>query len=529
MITSKDLRQNNILKTYIPDGLEISREGNIISYCVDVNNIVQTCNKLYFSHKLQLKTITAVDERNDGGWFRVLYVFGIPRENIFLVPYIVLSNKEDFPSITKDIHEASGYERKIKTFFGLSPIGHPRIQKILLHESWPDTIFPLRKDFNWQTKPEEIHELYDSQKVKGEGIYEIPVGPVHAGIIEPGHFRFSVAGERIVLLKPKLGYKHKGAEKLFEILPMEDKVRLSERISGDTSFTHSMAFCQAIENLSDIEIPERAKYLRVIFSELERLANHINDIGFIMLDTGYNFGGSNCARLREVVMQWNERLTGSRFLRGVNTIGGVTRDIESKIAKELLSALKKIHRDFNEVIEISQSSSSLINRLSGTGKTDRQIAMDHGIIGVAGRAIGFGHDVRIEYPYAVYNKFKFNIALEKNGDVLARWMVRIKEIHSSMFILEEAILEIPSDKKLKSDKKAILRKNSYGIGIAEGWRGDIVYFVITDSSGHVNRIDVRDPSFINWTILEHSVNNEIIPDFPLINKSFNLSYSGNDL
>ncbi len=523
------MKKTNIIKTYIPDGLETKIEGNIISYCVDVCNIVQICNKLYFTHNLQLKTITAVDERNDGGWFRILYVFGVLKENIFLVPYIILDNKEEFPSITKDIHEASGYERKIKTFFGLSPVGHPSIQKILLHENWPDTVFPLRKDFNWQTKPEEVHESYESQKVEGEGIYEIPVGPVHAGIIEPGHFRFSVAGEKIILLKPKLGYKHKGSEKLFEILSMEDKVRLSERISGDTSFTHSLAFCQAIESLSDIEIPERAKYLRVIFSELERLANHINDIGFIMLDAGYNFGGSNCARLREVVMQWNERLTGSRFLRGVNNIGGVTRDIGSKTASELLDALGKIHQDLNEVIEVSQSSSSLINRLSGTGKIDRQIAMDHGVIGVAGRALGLVRDARIDYNYAAYNKLKFNIALEKNGDVLARWKIRIKEIHSSMLILEQVIQGIPPDKKLKSDKKVILKKNSLGIGITEGWRGDIVYLVVTNSSGHVNRVDVRDPSFINWTILEHSIINEIIPDFPLINKSFNLSYSGNDL
>lgn len=518
-----------ILKTYIPDGLEVKKEGNTISYCVEASNIVQICNKLYFSHKLQLKTITAIDERNDGGWFRILYVFGVPKENVFLIPYIILDNKEEFPSITKEIHEASGYERKIKTFFGLSPIGHPSTQKILLHENWPDTVFPLRKDFNYQTRPEEAHGIYESQKVKGEGIYEISVGPVHAGIIEPGHFRFSVAGEKIILLKPRLGYKHKGSEKLFEILPMEEKVRLSERISGDTSFTHSMAFCQAIENLSDIEISERAKYLRVIFSELERLANHINDIGFIMLDTGYNFGGSNCARLREVVMQWNEKLTGSRFLRGVNSIGGVTRDIENKTAKELLKELKELHRDFNEVIKVSQNSSSLINRLSGTGRIDRRIAMDHGVIGVAGRALGFGHDARIEYPYAAYNKFKFNIVLEKNGDVLARWTIRIKEIHSSMLILEQAILGISLDKELKSDKKIILKKKSYGIGITEGWRGDIVYIVVTDSSGKVNRVDVRDPSFINWTIMEHSVNNDIIPDFPLINKSFNLSYSGNDL
>ena len=367
------------------------------------------------------------------------------------------------------------------------------------------------------------------QKVGGEGIYEIPVGPVHAGIIEPGHFRFSVAGEEIILLEAKLGYTHKGIEKLFEVLPLEGKVRLAERVSGDTSFTHSLAFCQAIENLADIEVPQRAQYLRVIFSELERLANHLNDIGFIMEDTGFSFGGSNGARLRESIMQWNERLTGSRFLRGVNTIGGVARDIDDTTCKELLSGLKKIHLDFNEVIEIAHGSSSLHDRLAGTGKLDRQIALDHGATGVAGRALGIAHDARLEYPYAAYDRFKFEIALETEGDVQARWSVRIKEVNSSMAILEQALLGIPADKELKSNKKIHLRGSSCAVGVAEGWRGDIVYFVVTDTGGHVSRVDVRDPSFLNWPLVGHACEGNMVPDFPLINKSFNLSYSGNDL
>lgn len=523
------MKQDEIIKKYIADKFEAKKDGNTIVYNVPIGDIADIFKKLYFEHKLPLKTITATDERNGGDGFRIYYVFGVPKENVFLAPYSTLKNKEEFPSITKDIHEASGYERKIKSFFGLNPVGHPHPQQIVLHENWPDTIFPLRKDFDWQKRPAEAHGSYKFQKVEGEGIYEIPVGPVHAGIIEPGHFRFSVAGEEIMLLEAKLGYTHKGIEKLFEVLPMEGKVRLSERVSGDTSFTHSLAFCQAIENLSDIEVPKRAQYLRVIFSELERLANHLNDIGFIMLDTGYNFGGASGARLREIIMQWNERLTGSRFLRGVNTIGGVMRDIANGTKTELLSALKKLHRDFNEVIEIAKSSSSLLNRLSGTGELDRQIALDHGVIGVAGRAMDIAHDARIEYPYAAYDKLKFDIALENEGDVQARWSVRIKEVHSSVAIIEQALQDMPLDKELKSNKKMTLRCNSCGVGIAEGWRGDIVYFVVTDSVGQVSRVDARDPSFINWPLVGHAGKGNVVPEFPLINKSFNLSYSGNDL
>ncbi len=523
------MKQDVIIKKYIADKFEAKKEGNVVVFNVPIEQITEICKKHYFEHKLQLKTITATDERGAGKGFKIFYVFGAPGEHAFIVPFIVLKNTESFPSITREMHGASGYERKIKTFFGLEPAGHPQSRRVMLPDNWPEDVFPLRKDFHWQERPAPANTPYEFQKVAGEGIYEIPVGPVHAGIIEPGHFRFSVAGEEIVLLEARLGYKHRGIEKLFEILPLDNKVRLSERISGDTSFTHSLAFCQAVEMLAGCEVPEQAAYLRVVFSELERLANHFNDIGFIMLDAGYSFGGSNGARLREQIMQWNERLTGSRFLRGVNAIGGVTCDISPSVRKELHDELKKLQNDFTEVIEISEDSSSLLNRLQGTGRLDYQIALDHDIIGVAGRAIGLEHDARIEYPYAAYDKLRFAMALEKEGDVRSRLYVRIKEVYSSLSILEQALEKMPADGELCNEGEVTLRPDSQGIGIAEGWRGEILYFLVTDSAGGITRVDVRDSSFINWTVLGHSAKGNVVPDFPLINKSFNLSYSGNDL
>lgn len=518
-----------LIEKYVSKNYQVKTDGNVLTYEVLSNDILKVVTALYFEQKLPLKTITAVDERKECGRFRVLYVFGVPGSNVFLVPYIVLSSTEKFPSITKQIQQAAWHERKIRTFFGLEPVGHPDYKPLILHENWPENLFPLRKDFNWQQRPEEAHNTYEFQTVAGEGIYEIPVGPVHAGIIEPGHFRFSVAGEEIVLLEPKLGYVHKGTEKLFEVLPLTDKVRLSERVSGDASFTHSLAFCQALEHLSNLEVPERAKYLRVIFSELERLANHFNDIGFIMLDTGFSFGGTNGTRLRERIMQWHERLTGSRFLRGVNTIGGVTKDIVADIVQELLKDLQNIQKDFHEFIDISEDSASLLNRLEGTGQLDYQIAIDHGVLGVAGRALGLTSDSRVDFPYAAYNKIKFSVALEKDGDVRSRLYVRIKEIFASFGIIEQALAGLPANGKLVCEGPVDFRKNSYGISVAEGWRGEIVYFVITDNEGKITRVDVRDPSFINWAVLGYAGKGNVVPDFPLINKSFNLSYSGNDL
>lgn len=511
---------------FLPSEIKPKVVGNLISFELKPENLAQVCENLYFQHRLPLKIITAFDERKSTGFFKIMYVFGVPGENAFLSPFINV--KEGFPSLTLLIHEASIYERKIMTFFGLRPIGHPDARTLILHENWPAGVYPLRKDFDWNDRPATAKTPFYFRKVEGEGIYEIPVGPVHAGIIEPGHFRFSVAGEEILLLEPRLGYSHKGSEKLFEVLPLTDKVKLSERISGDSSFNHSLAFCQALEKLAGLSVSEKSQYLRVVFAELERLANHFGDIGAIMTDTGFNFGGANGARLREIVMQTNERLSGSRFLRGVNTVGGVTKDLSAENISVLEKILEALAKDFAEVLEVAENSSSLLNRLEGTGTLTRQIAVDHGVTGVPARALGFDADARRDFPYAAYDKIKFAVALEKSSDVRARFNVRVKEVWAAIEILRQAIQNLPKDGTLSVALKPF-EKNSCAIGMVEGWRGDIVYLVATDANGNIDRVDVRDPSFLNWTALGHAGKGNIVPDFPLINKSFNLSYSGNDL
>lgn len=515
------------LQKYIPEKAKVDFGHNVAMFEVSPDEIFEVINDLYFQKKLPLSLITATDERTENGCFKVWYVFGVPKENAFIVPYIQLKNTDEFPSITPIVHQAWGYERKINSFFGLTPVGHPDLRPIILHENWPTDVFPLRKDFAWKTRPNEAQGDYEFQRIDGEGIYEIPVGPIHAGIIEPGHFRFSVAGEEIMNLEARLGFVHKGSEKLFEVLPLNDKVRLSEKISGDSSFSHSMAFCEAIEQLSDTVVSKRAKYLRVIFAELERLANHFGDIGAIMTDTGFNFGGANGARLREMMMQINERLTGSRFLRGVNTIGGVTKDIVE--IKQLSSELKSIKKDFDEVIAVAENSASLFNRLNGTGRITIEIAKDHGITGVPAKAIGINCDARLDFPYAAYDEVGMSaIEPENEGDVCARFYVRIKEVCTSMEMIQNALHELPAG-TIHATNNNTLKKNSVAVSIVEGWRGQIVYFVTTDSSGNISRVMPNDPSFINWSVLGLAGLKNIVPDFPLINKSFNLSYSGNDL
>ncbi|MHB9052379.1 MAG: hydrogenase large subunit [Thermoleophilia bacterium] len=530
------------MRKYLPRNTAMELHGNLIACEVPIGEITAVCESLYRHHELPLMIITCFDERNESGYFRIMYVFGVPGENLFLGLWIKVL--DGFPSLTPKIHEASIYERKIKTFFGLEPVGHPNPRPLILHENWPSDVFPLRKDFDWKTRPPEAEGRFQFRELGGEGIYEIPVGPVHAGIIEPGHFRFSVAGEEILLLEPRLGYSHKGSEKLFEVLPLRDKLRLAERISGDTSFSHALAFCLALESLAGIDVPERDDYLRAIFSELERLANHIGDIGAIMTDTGFNFGGAAGARLRETVMQINEKLTGSRFLRGVAKLGGVNARLTPESVRELSGVLDALKEDFDEVLAIAENSNTLINRLNGTGILPLAIARDHGVRGIPAKAVGLPADARVDYPYCAYRQLSVEIATEEGGDVCARFQVRVREVHASIGILKEALALLTKSLKMLTLTKDVeedhaeetvspvvtnFRKSSFSVSVVEGWRGSIVYIIATDAWGVISRVAISDPSFLNWTALGYAGQENMVPDFPLINKSFNLSYSGNDL
>lgn len=518
------------IQRFIPKDATIAWHDNMAVFSVSISEIAELVRTWRDDKDISLKLITATDERKADGCFKVWYVFGVSDEQTFLAPFVELRDTLAFPSIAGFCPEALNYERKIQTFFGLTAVGLPDARPLILHENWPTDIFPLRKDFEASTKPAMAKGSYPFNRVEGEGIYEIPVGPIHAGIIEPGHFRFSVAGETIMFLEPRLGFTHKGSEKLFERMSLEEMVHLSEKISGDSSFSHSLAFCQAVERLCGIEIPERAQFLRVIYAELERLANHMGDIGAIMIDTGFNFGGAQGARLRETIVRINERLTGSRFLRGVNDIGGVQRDMDKKTLKAVSRELDVIAEDFSEVIAIAGNRSSLINRLQDTGTLTRTLAKNFGVTGVAAKAVGLKRDARVDFPYAAYSALNVaDVVTEESGDVYARFQVRIKEVVASIQIIKQAARKIPEGPVRVTSGAVTCPKNACSIGVVEGWRGEIVYFLTTDADGSIARVVPRDPSFLNWTVLGEVGVSNVVPDFPLINKSFNLSYSGNDL
>jgi Ni,Fe-hydrogenase III large subunit/Ni,Fe-hydrogenase III component G len=476
-----------------------------------------------------LSLLWAMDCRPREMRYDMYYLFTLAQHKDWVLLCSQLSGDERlFRSITPHIHAAKWYEREIKDMFGLIPQGHPDLRRLVRHEHWPKGTHPLKKDFAWDTVLERAQGQYAFRHIEGEGVFEVPVGPIHAGIIEPGHFRFSVAGEPIMQLELHHFWKHRGVEKLFERQHLLTGVTLAERISGDTTVGHSLAYCQAVEALLNLEVPRRGRYLRSLFLELERLHNHLGDVGAICNDTAYALAHSHCGRMKERVMQLNDRLVGSRFLRGVNQVGGVTRDLSEAQLGQVVREVDAIERDFSELEKILFANASLTDRLETTGVLSDRIAWDHGVMGLVGRASGIDRDVRRDRPFAAYDELKVKVALYRYGDVRARMRVRMDEIHESVRLIREIRDRLP-DGPVAQAAPGAPPTGTWAISAVEGWRGEILYVVMAGEHGEIHRCKVRDPSFVNWPAIQWAVLGNIIPDFPLINKSFNLSYAGNDL
>jgi Ni,Fe-hydrogenase III large subunit len=362
--------------------------------------------------------------------------------------------------------------------------------------------------------------------VTGEGVLHIPVGPVHAGIIEPGHFRFGVAGEPVLYLQLRLFYVHKGIEKRFERLPWRHGLQLAQSISGDTAVGHGLAFTHALERLAGCEPPPRARYLRVVLLELERVYNHIADVGAIATDVAFSVPAAHAQLLRERLVALHERLFGSRLLRHTLVPGGVRVDLGDAGRQELQAHLRRLDGDFASLVRQMIDSGSFTDRVDGTGVLPLETARDIGVVGLAARASGIEEDLRRDLPHDAYDCLRFEVPVEGGGDVRARLMVRAREVRQSLGILQQALSALPGS-PLASPLPALPPRAS-ALGWAEGWRGPCLHWVRTDASGGLDRVRIVDPSFHNWPALALAVPGNIVPDFPVINKSFNLSYSGND-
>ena len=352
---------------------------------------------------------------------------------------------------------------------------------------------------------------------------------MHAGIIEPGHFRFSVAGEPIINLEGRLGYVHKGIEKLAENQDFNKVLFISERISGDETVSNSLAYCQAIERLAGMpEVPKKALYLRTILCELERIYNHLGDIAGICTDVAYSFAAYQFNMMRRWQMILDEELTGSRILRSSIKPGGVRWDFLKEKKNVLLEGMDKLEKEFSETVEIIKSNNLFIDRVEHTGLIKPEVAADLNAVGPAARSAGVNTDVRKEFPYAAYGKLNFKVPVHNNGDVCCRMNVKIEELLEAINIVRMAAQEAPVEGKvLEPVKKLEPFKSAFGL--TESPRGENIHWVMSGENNTIYRYKIRTPSFCNWPVLCHAVKGNVIPDFPLINKSFNLSYSGNDL
>lgn len=518
------------LKEAFPKSIQNCNLGNDIELCLTVSadEIPEIATYVNVSLKGTLICLFACDERESSGDYVIRYVFCCRDKGILIVLNTHISPAaSQFQSIADTVHAAALYEREIHDLFGLVPTGHPYAKPLVFHGNWPNGNYPLRKDFPKSDKPPFVDGVSSFLKISGEGVYEIPVGPVHAGIIEPGHFRFSLAGEPIQNLEAQLYFTHKGVEKLSEGMSFERGFYLSERISGDETFTNSLAYCMAIEKIAGVQIPERGEYLRVLFAELERLTCHMGDLVGICLDVAYGFGAFQFRLLRNWCYQLADLLCGSRFLRSVNVPGGIRNEQVAGNETEILKRLADLKRELDDTAEIVRHQIMLTDRIENTGVLAEKTAFDLNAVGPAARASGCPFDIRKVLPYAAYDKLTFDVPVLTGGDVSARMKIKLDECYQSISLMIQTIEALPEGpSRIFIDN---LPAGQSAFGITESPRGENVHWIMTGNDGTISRYKVRTPSFCNWPVLCHAVSGNIVPDFPLINKSFNLSYAGNDL
>jgi Ni,Fe-hydrogenase III large subunit/Ni,Fe-hydrogenase III component G len=469
--------------------------------------------------------LALVSGHDDGAEMRAVYLFtsGPPERRLEL--HVPLERaRPEVPTLAALSFPASRFERELQDLFGIVPVGHPQPRRLVLHQHWPEGWHPMRHDAGAVPPLVAGEGSYPFIPVEGTGVYEIPVGPVHAGLIEPGHFRFWVVGETILRMKARLWFVHKGIERHFQGQDAHQALALAERISGDTAVGHALAYCQALEDAWQLGVTENAGMLRAALLELERLYNHVADIGALCNDVGFGLAQAWALDLREHLLRLNRDTTGHRLLRGGVILGGAcVRSLPSP------GQLAEIRERFEQLVGLATSSALVMDRFDGAAVLDRAHAAELGVVGPSGRASGLDYDARIAHPFVAPVE-GFSPAVQLGGDVLARFLVRADEVRASLDLLAHYVEAAGSlDDAAMSPERPSGAPTRSGVGIVEGWRGVIVHRVEVEDTGCLARVKVVDPSFFNWPALPVSLADTIVPDFPLANKSFNLSYAGNDL
>ena len=433
--------------------------------------------------------------------------------------------KRRFPSVGLTHPPALRPERAIRDLYGLVPEGSPDVRPWLDHGRW-GVAQPLgaRQPITSTGVP------YDFLKAEGAPMHQIAVGPVHAGIIEPGHFRFTASGETIVRLEERLGYVHKGIEGLLRDAPLERAARLAGRVSGDSTVAYGIAFAQAVEAALALKVPQRALFLRALMAELERLANHFGDIGAICNDASFALMHAHCGALRERVLRAADTCFGHRLMMDRVVPGGTAADLDDRGLSAIRALIDVVRREFPELVELYDNTASLQDRTVTTGIVKPELARQYGAGGYIGRASGRSFDARRTPGYAPYGELSFDVPVRSEGDVDARIWIRVREIEQSLALIEQIMERLPRG-PIRIDALATgpVSGTCEGLALVEGFRGDILAWVRLGSEGTVARAHLRDPSWFQWPLLEAAIEGNIVADFPLCNKSFNCSYAGHDL
>jgi len=425
---------------------------------------------------------------------------------------------------------ADRLERHLQDLFGVAFLDHPDNRRWTRHQAWPENAYPLRDDFpvsGLAPGRTPADSGYRFEPVLGSGVYEIPVGPVHAGIIEPGHFRFHAVGEDVLLLEERLGYVHKGIEKIAVGREPAALARLAARVSGDSTVAHGWAACMAMERAAGVAVPPRALALRALLAERERIANHLGDIGAICNDVGFAFAHMQCSRLRESWQRGNHNMFGHRLLMDRIVPGGVCCDLSPRDSRALPPQHAALARELDGLLAILDDHPSLEDRLVDTGILSCEEARRLGVTGYVGKASGVDYDLRRDHGYAPYNRLQVESPCLTDGDVAARVQVRAGEIRHALKLLDALLRQLPEGPVATTWPETVA--GGEGIGLVEGWRGEILSYVRLGGDGRVARFFPRDPSWFAWPALERLIHGNIVADFPVCNKSVNGSYSGHDL
>jgi Ni,Fe-hydrogenase III large subunit len=447
-------------------------------------------------------------------------------ERLGVVASLTLDAGTPYPGLETIFPAAARMQRAVADLSGLQSTA-PDVRPWLRHAAWPADYRPLIDPAATAAEGEPAADHYEFVRVEGEGVHEIPVGPVHAGIIEPGHFRFSIVGEKVLRLEERLGYVHKGIERRFTELPALDGHRLAARVSGDSAVAFSWAYCQALEALCGCTISRRAAWLRALCLEIERIQNHLGDLGALGNDAGFGFGLAQFSRLKEELLRTVAGAFGQRYLFDAIVPGGLRVELEPDASAALAERMTALVAETRTLRDIYDSHPGVRDRFVGAGRVSPELARRLGLVGLAGRASGQPFDARVDLPAPPYDALVPARIVRTEGDVAARVSLRFEELLESSKLVSRMLKELPDDPHCVA--VGTPAPDTLATGLIEGWRGPVLVALEVGSDGMIRRCHPHDPSWQNWPVLEHAIIDNIVPDFPLINKSFNLSYSGHDL